>query len=171
MAVQDIRSDEIAQFVGSVANQGNGTALFTGVVDGADYELGVMFSIQVTSIDATAVVTLNIQASDYADFSQNVTTYTPADDEFIGSGIVDVTAVTAVPTATGDPDSTPDTRTRVENRMTTVGLIANPRYMRVQAVITGATGATTSLSCFAAQKAEVMPVAEPDEATGNNDLP
>lgn len=173
MAVQDIRSDLIAQFMGTLTNQGDGTGNFAGTLDGADYELGVEFFIHVTGIDATAVVTANVRTSDFADFSSNVTTLVPADEEFIGSGIVDVTVVTASPIAAGTPTSEPGdgTRTRTESRMSTFGIIANPRYMEVDVVVTGAAGATMDLNCFAMQKAEDMPVATPSEATGNSDLP
>lgn len=144
MPVQDIRSNLIAQFMGSLTVAADTTTTAAGIIDTALFELGLMFSVQVTAIGTPAgTATLIIEASDDPTFATGVTTFTPADDEYIGTGIL-TQVVTLVPTAL------------LENRMVTAGIIASARYVRVAVLDAGGDGATV-VSVFATQKAEDMP--------------
>ena len=156
MAVRDLRSNQIAQFLGSITVGADTTTNFTGIIDNAEYELGVMFSIQVTTLDAASPgITVVVEESDDPTFTTTDTiTPTPADDldKFIGSGgPIDVTAVTPSPTI----------NPTVEARMFTFGVWSNKRYLRPAVVDVGGAG-NAVLACFANQAAENLPVVEPD---------
>ncbi len=150
MAVKDIRSNLISQFMGSQAAAADATTPLSGVIDGADYELGVMFSVRVATAGTATSVTLVIQESDDRTFG-TFSTISPGDDNYIGSGVIDVTTLTVV------PDADPAT---IENRMLTAGVISNLRFLRPAIVDVG--GATYVLEGYAVQKAEEMPTAEAD---------
>lgn len=156
MAVQDIRSNLIAQFMGALTTIGDGTAVFLGEIDTAKYELGVMFAFSIFDDDTTAVVTVNFQdkeelADDYVDISFENPNFL---DQIIGTNILNVknAAVTTIVTTTS------------ENRIQTIGLISSKRFVRVQLIVTGSDD-TSAVTCYVTQMAEDMPTAEPDEAS------
>ncbi len=153
MAVKDIRSNLISQFMGSITVAAGATTAMAGVIDTADYELGMMATAQVTTVGTATSATLAWQESDAAAGPFVTVTDT---DRIIGSGVIDVTALSIVPAAT--PTVT------TENRMVTLGLISNLRYLQLAVVDVGGNGATV-VSGFAQQMAEMKPVAEPDEAS------
>ncbi len=150
MAIKDIRSNLVSQFLGSEAAAADVTTPYDGVVDNAHYELGVMFSIQITTAGTATSATLVIQESDDPTFATS-NTIIPGDENYIGTGVIDVTALSLVPTATAS--------TTVENRMVTCGVFSNLRYLRAALLDVG--GATYVSSAFAIQAAENKPTEPP----------
>ena len=156
MAVQDIRSNLIFQFVGGIITVNGGTALTAGVIDTAAYELGVMFSFQVLNFGDGAN-TATIQESDLP--TTGFTSITDA-EQLIGTGNLITTPITPVPSVTGT-GTVSDPFVAVEERMDTLGVIGNKRFLKV--LITNVGGAdTTAYSVFATQKAEDMPTQAAD---------
>ena len=135
MAVKDIRSnlqERLAFFVditGDGAN--NGFAL-----DTADFELGLMFSVAVTSFGAGTFTLKFEQASD-SGFTVDVSDITG--DQLIGT----------IPTITATNLS--------GDILQTVGVISNLRFVRAVVTASGASG-NTIVVVTATQKAENMPV-------------
>lgn len=155
MAVQDIRSNLISQLMGNKVVVADTVASpFNGIIDTAVFELGVMFFIRVDSAGTSTSVTLVVQSSDDPAFG-TFDIIAPGDENYIGSGLIS-DPITGVVTLTADATAI------LENRMVTAGVIANKRYLRP--AITDVGGAGYILECFAIQKAEDMPVAEPTEA-------
>lgn len=151
MAVKDIRSNVISQFLGSETVLTDSTQPYDGVIDNAHYELGVMFSVQVTTAGTATSATLVIQESDDPTFA-TFNTIIPGDDNYIGTGVLDITALSLVPTATAS--------TTTENRLVTCGVFSNLRYLR--AAILDVAGATYVTSAFAIQAAENKPTEPPE---------
>jgi hypothetical protein len=152
MAVNDIRSNLISQFLGSVTVAADDTTELPGVIDGAEYELGVMFSVQVTTVGTATSVDLVIQESDDPTFA-TFDTIDSTSIKIIGTGSIDITALSIVPTATASLTT--------ENRLVTVGVFSNLRYLRPAFVDVGGNGAGVA-SVFAVQKAEEMPTVDSD---------
>lgn len=157
MAVQDIRSDLIAQFMGNVTTVNDGASTISaGVIDTAAYELGVMFSFQLTEAgDGTN--TAAIQESDLPTTGFTAITDT---EQLIGDGDLAITPVTAVPSVTG-AGTISDPFVAVENRLDTLGVIGNKRFLKI--IINNVGGSdTATYAVFATQKAEDMPVEAAD---------
>lgn len=150
MAIKDIRSNLISQFLGSEAAAANAQTPYDGVIDNAEYEMGVMFSIQITTAGTATSVTLVVQESDDPTFA-TFNTIVPGDENYIGAGVIDVTALSLIPTAT--PTVT------IENRMVTCGIFSNLRYLRAAVIDVG--GATYVSEAFAIQAAENKPTEVP----------
>lgn len=134
MAVKDIRSNLQQTLIIAEALAANGTA--TGIIlDTADFELGLMFELTVTS-HTTGTFTLAIFESDAA----NMAGETPViGDKLIGTLPVE-TAVVAVGAV-----------------LQTVGVISNKRYVRADVI--GTDTSVGTMRVIATQKAENMPVA------------
>lgn len=150
MAIKDIRSNLISQFLGSFTAAANAETAYAGVIDNAEYEMGVMFSVQVTTTGSATSATLVIQESDDPTFATS-NTIVPSDENYIGTGVLDVTALSAVPTAT--------TSLTTENRVVTCGIFSNLRYLRAAILDVG--GATYVTSGFAIQASEYKPTEVP----------
>lgn len=148
MAIKDIRSDLIAQLLGEENPISNTTTPFDGVVDNANYELGIMFMVEIQTAEGVAsVTTLAIQSSDDPAFG-SFDTIVPGDDNFIGIGLLDFSTLSAVPTATAS--------TTVENRLVTVGVFSNKRYLRLAMVNVGGNDSGLAFA-FAVSAAENKP--------------
>ncbi len=163
MAVQDIRSNLISQFLGSVTPTNNNVITFLetapdGVIDTAAFELGVMFSVRAVSLSSGSPtsVTLLLQETDNEDATSDFTTITNT-DALIGTGLI-TNATTLVP----DGDNT-DLVIK-EARMATLGVISNKRFLQVGIAQDGGT-ADGVFEVYAIQKAEIMPTIESDEPT------
>lgn len=151
MSVKDLRSNLIAQFLGSQGVVPNTTTAFSGVVDNANYEMGVMFFCKVATLGAATSVDLVVQESDDPTFA-TFSTIDSTSDKMIGTGSLDVTAATAVPTASAV--------STVENRMVTLGVFSNKRYLRLAIVDVG--GSLYVLEGYATQAAENLPTVDSD---------
>lgn len=152
MAIQDIRSNLISQFLGSEAPIGDSTTPFDGVVDNAHYELGVMFSVQIqTAEGAPSVTNLVIQESEDPTFA-TFDTIDSTSEKYIGTGLLDFSALSAVPTAT--------VSATVENRLVTIGVFSNRRYLRLAMVNVGGNDSGLAFG-LAVQKAELVATEEP----------
>ena len=158
MAVQDIRSNLIAQQLGTLTDLPNATTPFAGLIDTANYDLGFMVLFDVTGVDDAATVT--IQFEDKEEIADSFVAITDT-DQFIGTTVLAV--ATAASPLTPPIPSVPPTisPTTVENRLQTIGLIGSKRYVQVSLVVTGG-GATADVVAYAIQKAEDMPTAEAD---------
>jgi len=151
MAIKDIRSNLITQFLGNENPTGSATTPFTGVVDNAAYELGVMFYVQVGTAQATTSSTMVVQQSDDPTFA-SFTTIVPGDENYIGIGLVDPSVLSLVPTAT--------TSLTTENRIVTCGVFSNLRYLRLAILDVGGTDGY-NMNAFAVSAAENKPTEPP----------
>lgn len=133
MAVNDIRSNLKQTLAIAEALVANGTATGT-ILDTADFELGLMFELTVTS-HTTGTFTLAIFESDAANMAGETAV---TGDQLIGTLPVE-TAVVSV----GDT-------------LQTVGVISNKRYIRADVI--GTDTSVGTVRCIATQKAELMPV-------------
>lgn len=133
MAVKDIRSN-LKEIVGFSAIITTNTTTAGAILDTADFELGLMFSVAITVFGA-GTFTLLLEESDDSGMSGAVAI---TGDKLIGT----LPALTAA-TAQGVT-------------LETVGVISNLRYVRASIVSTGTT--TTTVVVTATQKAENMPV-------------
>ncbi len=133
MAVKDIRSNlqQILAIAGTLAANGTMTGA---ILDTANFELGLMFELTVTS-HTTGTFTLAIFESDDSGMSGETAV---TGDQLIGTLPVEVAVVSQ-----GDV-------------LQTVGVISNKRYVRADVI-----GTDTSVGIarvVATQKAENMPV-------------
>ncbi len=160
MAVQDIRSNLISQFMGALTTVNDSSSILSpGVIDTAAYELGVMFSFQLTADVGDGNNTAVIQESDLP-----TTGFTPITntDQLIGSGILRTTPTSPVAAATGT-GTIADPFVITENRFDTLGVISNKRFLKIS--ITNLAGTdTATYDIFVIQKAEDMPTVEPANA-------
>lgn len=134
MAVKDIRSNllEIVALVRTIASIGTITGA---ILDTADFELGLMFSVNVTTFGAGETVTLILEESDDSGMSGATVI---SGDQLIGTLPV-LTAVVAEGAT-----------------LETVGVISNKRFVR--ASISTVTTNSSTIVVTATQKAENMPV-------------
>jgi len=134
MAVKDIRSN-VKQTLALLATITTDTTTAGSILDTADFELGLMFAVQISAY-TDGTYTLLIEESDDSGMSGAVAV---TGDKLIGS----LPAVSAVNAAGAALD--------------TVGVISNLRYVRASLVSTATTsGATTQV--IATEVAENMPV-------------
>lgn len=150
MPVKDIRSNlkAVLAMVRQQIGTGDTTAVNGGIIDTAEYELGIMFAVSVDTFVA-AGVTFDIQASDDPTFATGVTTYVDGDLELLG------TLANLAPTV--DTSEVDDVSNFEEAGffLKTIGLISNPRYVRIRAVSDGTGDAFVTV--VALEKGEVLP--------------
>lgn len=135
MAVNDIRSNllETVALTRTIATVGTITGA---IIDTADFELGLMFSVDVTTFGSGETITLILEESDFDDMASPSVI---SGDKLIGTLPV-LTAVIAEGAT-----------------LETVGVISNKRYVR--ASISTVTTNSSTIVVTATQKAENMPVA------------
>ncbi len=138
MAVQDIRSNIKQDVALTVAVTGNGTTNGFSV-DTADYELGLMFSVLVNNF-TDGSYTFTLEESDDSAFTSPVA-IVDGDDKLIGT-LAGLTATAA--SASG-------------STLSTIGLISNLQFVRLNVVAAGVTTGADIVSVVS-QKAELMPV-------------
>lgn len=134
MAIQDIKSDLLFLQSDYVVVAADGTS-DGAIIDTADYELGLMFSLQLPV---------------YTDGSYELVIRESDDPAFASSTVVpDIKLI-------GKPD--PLTAATADgSQLYTVGVFSNLRYVRAVLQASGvATGATAVVNCI--QRAELMPV-------------
>jgi len=133
MAVNDIRSNlqQILAAAGTLAANGTVTGA---ILDTANFELGLMFELTVTS-HTTGTFTLAIFESDDSGMSGETAV---TGDQLIGTLPVEVAVVS------------------VGDVLQTVGVISNKRYVRADVIGTDTSVGITRV--VATQKAENMPV-------------
>lgn len=153
MATNDIRSDlkQVLAMSRQQIGTGDTTPVNGGVIDGSDFELGIMFSVNIDTFVA-AGVSFDLQASDDPTFATGVTTYTDSDDEIIGS-LANLNAT--VNTSQVDDVANFEAAGFF---LKTVGLFSNPRYIRIRAVSDGVGDAFVTV--IATQMGEVRPVVD-----------
>lgn len=150
MATKDIRSNlkQVLAMVRQQIGTGDTTPVNGGIIDTAEFDLGLMFGIVVDTFVA-AGVTFDLQASDDPTFATGVTTYVDGDDELLGTlANLDAAANTAEV----------DDVSNFEGAgffMKTIGLFSNPRYVRIRAV-SDSTG-DVFVTIVATQMGEVLP--------------
>ena len=133
MAVKDIRSNlkEIIAFSATISSATDTTG---SIIDTADFELGLMFSMLTTTFAAN-VLTLSFEESD-ADDMAGATVIS-------GDQLIGIPPVISAATVAGDT-------------LQTVGIISNKRYVRP--TINSTTTGSCQTVVIATQKAENMPV-------------
>ncbi|MEE9223039.1 MAG: hypothetical protein V3V40_06240 [Nitrosomonadaceae bacterium] len=134
MAVKDIRSNllQLVALVRTIASIGTITGA---IIDTANFELGLMFSVNVTTFGAGETITLILEESDDSGMSGATVI---SGDQLIGALPV-LTAVVAEGAT-----------------LETVGVISNKRFVR--ASISTVTTNSSTIVVAATQKAENMPV-------------
>ncbi len=139
MAVKDIRSNLMVQLAFNAVIASDTTTVGTAIIDTAEFELGCMFALATTAY-AAGDFAMEIVESD-ADDMTGATAITG--DALIDGGGADTTAASAVPTAL------------LDNKLQTVGIFSNLRYVRVNVVSTNSADATIVVHCI--QKGEYLP--------------
>ena len=136
MAVKDIRSNLqqlVALIVTSITGDGNSVGA---IIDTANFELGLMFSVEVSTY-VNGTYTLLLEESSDSGMSGAVAI---TGDKLIGTLPAEVAAV-----ASG-------------GILPTVGVISNLRFVRATIVTTNHTSGTSIVGVTCTQKAENMPV-------------
>lgn len=135
MALADIRSNliEIVAFNSPITSDTTTTSSF---IDTAEFELGLMFSVNLSEFNA-GTFTLQLLESDDTIIG-NATVI--SGDQLIGPLPV-LTAVTANTTA-----------------LQTVGVISNKRYVWARIVSTGSTSGNNRITVVSTQKGENLPI-------------